>query len=146
MHTDSFQDLVARFHIYVSLHSSSTHAGSFNVGDGRPVSWELKWPVVCGYFGLEGVRPEAQVSDQIYGIEWLMAEQGSWPAWVNQNGLRENALNDVQWDILDTSLSNPIRIDYDLSASREIGFQETMEPEQGYLLAFDRLRKVKFLP
>lgn len=146
LHTDSFQDVVARFHIHVSLHPETTNRRAFNVGDGDPVSWQIKWPLVCNYFGLEGVGPQEQGTGQAYGIDWLMAHKDSWPGWAVAHGLQSNAMNDVQWDILATTLAMPIRIDYDLTASREIGFDEKLEPAQGYTLVFDRLRDAKFLP
>ncbi|KAH9232369.1 hypothetical protein K456DRAFT_37604 [Colletotrichum gloeosporioides 23] len=113
----SFLDLVARFHIHVSLHPEGTNGRAFNIGD-----------------------------DQAYGIEWLMAQKDSWPVWVAAHGLQPSAMDDVQWDILATTLATSIRIDYDLTASREIGFCETLEPGKGYTLAFDRLREANFLP
>ncbi|KAI0534958.1 hypothetical protein GGR58DRAFT_519771 [Xylaria digitata] len=146
LHTDSFQDLVAHFHIHVSLHPEKTQGRSLNIGDGESVSWERKWPVLCKYFDLEGVGPSEQIDKELSGIEWVMAQRDSWPAWIKENGLRDNVLEETKWDILDTSWRSSIQIDYDLTASREVGFYETLEPGQGYMLAFDRLRKGKFLP
>ncbi|KAK1725203.1 uncharacterized protein BDZ83DRAFT_719430 [Colletotrichum acutatum] len=122
LHTDSFQDLVARFHIYASLYPDKTHERPFNVGDGDSVSWEMKWRLVCQYFGLDG------------------------PDWVFANGLERGALENVNWDILAATLASPMRIDYDLRVSRDIGFSETMEPGRGYILAFDWLIEANFLP
>ncbi|KAF5502419.1 Short chain dehydrogenase sirR [Colletotrichum aenigma] len=121
LHTDSFKDVVARFHIHVSLHPEGTNGRALSVGDGEPVSWQMKWPLVCNYFGLEGVGPQERATDQAYGIEWLMAQKDSWPVWVAAHGLQPSAMDDVQWDILATTLATPIRIDFDLMASREIG-------------------------
>lgn len=146
LRTESSQDLIAHFHIHVSMHAELTDGRSFNIGDGDPVSWEVTWPVLCNYFGLEGVGPSSKAEGELYGIEWLMAEKDLWPAWVQENGLRENALDAMQWDILGVCLSLPMRIDFDLTASREIGFQETLGPGEGYILAFDRLREGRFLP
>lgn len=128
LRTESSQDLIAHFHIHVSLLAEKTNRRSFNVGDGDPVSWELTWPVLCKYFGLNGVGPSAKNEGEIYGIEWLMDQRYSWPAWIQEQGLRKNALEDMQWDILQTALILPIRIDFELSASSEIGIRETLEP------------------
>ncbi|RSL43304.1 hypothetical protein CEP51_016379 [Fusarium floridanum] len=146
LRTESAQDLVAHIHIHVSLHTDKTSGRSFNVGDGDPVSWELTWPVLCEYFGLKGVGPLAQKEGEIYGIEWLMAQKESWPDWTQEQGLRKNALEDMQWDILQMILTLPVRIDYDLGASREIGFREILKPGEGYMVAFDRLREAQLLP
>ncbi|KAH7018768.1 hypothetical protein EDB80DRAFT_699362 [Ilyonectria destructans] len=146
LHTDSFQDLVARLHIHVSLHPEKVHGRSFNIGDGKSVSWEMKWPIVCAYFGLTGVGPPAKIGGQAQGKEWLMAHKHSWSTWTKENGLGAKSLDDAWSDVLVTSLSMPVRIDFDLGASRDIGFSESMEPGEGFLLAFDRLREAKFLP
>lgn len=119
LHSDSFQDIVAHLHIYTSLHAGKTHGRSFNVADGEGTSWKVKWPIVCNYFGLKGVGPSTQVAGELQGIQWLLAQKGSWSEWAEDNGLRGNVLENMQWDILDTALSLPLRIDYDLSASRD---------------------------
>ncbi|KAF3069710.1 3-oxo-Delta(4,5)-steroid 5-beta-reductase [Daldinia childiae] len=146
LHSDSSQDVVAHFHIYTSLHGDKTHGRSFNVADGEGTSWKVKWPIVCNYFGLKGVGPSAQVAGELQGTKWLLAQKYLWSAWAKDNGLKGDVLENMQWDILDTALSLPLRIDYDLGASREIGFQETMDVGKGFLVAFDRLRRAKFLP
>ncbi|KAL6408614.1 hypothetical protein AUP68_07558 [Ilyonectria robusta] len=146
IHTDSSQDIVARLDIHISLSPEQSHGRSFNVGDGESVTWEAKWPVLCRYFGLDGVGPSMQNNGEPQGIEWLMSEKAKWPAWIRENGLVDNALEAMHWDILQTSLLTTVRIDFDLGASREIGFQETKGPGEGYILAFDRLRDAKFLP
>ncbi|KAK7442900.1 hypothetical protein Landi51_09448 [Colletotrichum acutatum] len=75
LHTDSFQDLVARFHIYASLYPDKTHERPLNVGDGDSVSWEMKWRLVCQYFGLDGVGPQDQSTSQAFGIDWIIAQK-----------------------------------------------------------------------
>ncbi|KXH25574.1 hypothetical protein CNYM01_00355 [Colletotrichum nymphaeae SA-01] len=146
LHTDSFQDLVARFHIHASLHPDKTHERSSYVRDGNSFSWEMKWRLVCQYFGLDGVGPQDQPASQAIGIDWLIAQRDGWPDWVLANGLEQGALENVNWDILAATLTWPMRIDYDLTASRDIGFTETLEPGRGYILAFDRLVEANFLP
>lgn len=146
LHTDSFQDLVARFHIHTSLHPEETHERSFNIGDGDSVSWEMKWRLICRYFGLNGVDPQGQLTNQVFGIDWLIVQKDKWSDWVLANGLERGSLENVNWDILAATLASPIRIDYDLTASRDIGFTEILEPGRGYILAFDRLVEAKFLP
>lgn len=58
--TDTSQDILARFHLYASMHPDAVHARAFNVADGIPevVTWEMVWPGVCSYFGLRGVPPD----------------------------------------------------------------------------------------
>lgn len=106
----------------------------------------MKWRLVCQYFGLDGVGPQDQPASQAFGIDWLIAQKDGWPDWVLANGLEQGALENVNWDILAATLTWPMRIDYDLTASRDIGFTETLEPGRGYILAFDRLVEANFLP
>jgi hypothetical protein len=55
LHTDVSPSLLARFHIYASLHPSLTAREAFNIGDDPAgVSWMAVWPRICAYFGLVG--------------------------------------------------------------------------------------------
>ena len=40
----------------------------------------------------------------------------------------------------------PFRRDYDLTASREIGFTEERPHYQGYIRCFEEMRKAKIIP
>lgn len=58
LHTDVSQSLLARFHIYASLHPDLTARQSFNIGDDPSgVSWMAVWPRICAHFGLVGTGP-----------------------------------------------------------------------------------------
>lgn len=57
-HTDTSQDILARFEIYASLNGEKTGQGkSFNCSDGPVVTWSEKWPRIAEYFGLKGTGP-----------------------------------------------------------------------------------------
>ena len=58
LHTDTSQDILARFHIFASPHADAVAGQAFNVADGDVVTWEEIWPGVCSWFGLKGVGPD----------------------------------------------------------------------------------------
>lgn len=104
LHTDTSQDILARFHIYASFHPDQTAERAFNVADGPATTWEQDWPRVCEYFGLRGVGPEhgkAAFSAQ----QWMESHQHEWSAWVAKNGLKEGALEGTSWEFMQVSLS-----------------------------------------
>lgn len=55
--SDSSQGIVARFHIFASLHPDKVSGQRFNISDEETVSWETLWPAACEYFNLKGVGP-----------------------------------------------------------------------------------------
>ena len=56
---DSSQDIIARFAIYASLKSDIPRGESFNAADSAQYStWSAKWPIICRWFGLQGVAPD----------------------------------------------------------------------------------------
>lgn len=146
LHTDSFQDIVARFHLYVSLHPEKTHGLAFNIGDGAATSWERKWSVLCEYFGLRGVAPSEEGEGEGLDIQWMLRQKESWPSWIKETGLRANALEGINWDHLEICFYLNMSIDFDLSASQQVGFREALQPGQGYIRAFERLKQAKLLP
>ena len=57
-HLDTAQDILSRMEIFAALNPDKCgNGGSFNMGDGLPVSWSGVWPGLCKYFGLVGSGP-----------------------------------------------------------------------------------------
>jgi hypothetical protein len=57
MSHDSSADMIARQTLHVCFAPSTSKGQAFNVGDERPPHcWRDKWPVLCGLFGLRGVK------------------------------------------------------------------------------------------
>jgi hypothetical protein len=55
---DSPQDELAIFSIFASLHPETCGDGRrFNTAVVKSSPWSEKWPVICDYFGLQGVAP-----------------------------------------------------------------------------------------
>lgn len=143
-HTDTSQDILARFHIYASLHPLEVSGRAFNVADGPATTWEQEWPEVCAYFGLKGLAPnEAEPFD---AQKWMESHQSQWAEWVQKFGLKEGALEGTAWDFMQAITSIPFRRDYDLSAARSIGFTEERKHAEGYKICFDQMRKARIIP
>jgi hypothetical protein len=91
-------DQLGRFHIYASLHPELTAGKAFNIADvDEGLSWEVVWPGIARYFGLEGVGSEG-----LRGEEWVRAKKDKWDAWTSENGLREKVLDNTCWDFMTT--------------------------------------------
>ena len=70
-HTDTSQDILARFEIYAALRSDKTGQGrSFNCADGPVVTWAQKWSRIASYFDLNGVGPGPSSGNMGYLGEW----------------------------------------------------------------------------
>ena len=149
LHTDTSQDLVAKFHIFASLHPESTNGLAINVGDSEGISWEIVWPEVCAYFGLKGMGPRDEVTDKekLVGLEWIMARKEQWGAWVKENGLKEGFVETASWDMFAGLLQYiPFDRNMDLKLSKKIGFGESSKTVDGYITAFERMREAKIIP
>jgi nucleoside-diphosphate-sugar epimerase len=144
LHTDTSHDILARFHIYASLHPDKTAKRAFNVADGAATTWKEVWPEICAYFGLKGVAPE---SDKVFNAQaWMEDHRSEWSNWVQKNGLREGALEGTTWKFMTDVIGIPFRRDYDLSASRSVGFTEERPHAEGYRLCFEEMRRARIIP
>lgn len=145
LHTDTSQDILARFHIYASLRAEQTSERAFNVTDGPATTWEEVWPQVCAYFGLKGIAPESS-GEPFSAQTWMESHQGDWASWVSRNGLKEGALEGTSWEFMQAVIGIPFRRDYDPTASREIGFTEERPHAEGYKRVFEEMRVAKIIP
>jgi len=149
LHTDTSQDILARFHIHASLHPNEVSERTFNVADGPATTWEVEWPKICEYFGLRGIPPPSTTTNgeaPFNAQEWVDSHRSIWADWVARNQLREGALEGTGWKFMQDVMAIPFRRDYDLSASREVGFTEEREHYLGYLRCFDEMSKARIIP
>jgi hypothetical protein len=87
----SSQDIIDRFAIWASLHPESSAWQIFNVADNsQPISWSVKWPIVCRYFGLKGVAPTDGPGP--VPAEFLCEHQDEWLAMEKERGLQTGHL------------------------------------------------------
>ena len=143
LHTDTSQDILARFHIFASFHADAVAGRAFNIADGDVVTWEQIWPGVCSWFGLKGVGPDQSRST---GTQWVQEHKGQWNAWVKEHGLKEGALEATSWDFMAVIMGITFDRHYDLSACRQVGFDETVSTVKGYTLAFERMKQARIIP
>jgi len=142
-HTDTSQDILARFHIFASTHPSAVSKRAFNVADGPAVTWADVWPGICQYFDLKGTPSS---TDRPTGAQWMRQHRAQWGKWVEENGLREGAVEGTSWDFMAQIMSIPFARDYDLSAAREIGFTESVDHLMSYHLVFERMKAARLIP
>jgi hypothetical protein len=80
LHTDSAQDLLGNFTVFVSMQGDKTAGQSFNIADNDGVTWESTWPGICAYFGLEGTGP-VDDPNLSQGEKWIMKQKPNWSSW-----------------------------------------------------------------
>lgn len=145
LHTDTSQDILARFHVHASLNPTETTERAFNVVDGPATTWKEVWPQICEYFGLKGTPPSS--SGEPFNVaKWMREHQSSWSDWIEKNKLRPGALEVTSFDFMHAITNIPFRRDYDASASRSVGFTEERPHAEGYKLAFDEMRRARIIP
>jgi len=124
LHTDTSQDILARFHVFASLCPDKTGGMAFNVADGDVITWEDKWPSVCAYFGLKGVGPD-ETHSRPTGTQWIKEHRADWDKWVAENDLRKGIMEATKWNFMESVMGKAVfDRHYDLSACREIGFND----------------------
>ena len=145
-HSDTHQDILAKFHIWSALHPEQVQGKAFNVADGEIVTWADVWPGICAWFGLKGVGPTTTSSQELGG-SYVSAHQSLWSEFEKSNGLRDGAMAATGWWFMDAIMTK-IEFDrqYDLSRSREVGFEEKIDTTDGYVLSFERMRKGGVIP
>ncbi|PNS21570.1 hypothetical protein CAC42_929 [Sphaceloma murrayae] len=144
-HSDTFQDILAQQEIHISLNEDNIPSGkSFNAADGEVTTWEKKWPALAACFGLKGVGPGKEPVDcaafaKAHGAEWRKLEA--------KNGLKKGVFEDYSWGFVKgVCAAFDFDREYDLSDTREIGFNETIETVKGYQIAFERMKDARILP
>jgi hypothetical protein len=145
-HTDTSQDILTRFTIFVSLKAENTNGHAYNIGcSDECTSWESKWSGICEYFGLEGVSPQP---DHTFSVSrWIEEHRAHCQRWVEEFQLREGAFEGTSWDFLEALVAeSDFDRQYDLSAARSLGFHETIDTVDSYHKAFDRYRQAKIIP
>ena len=144
-HTDTHQDILAKFHIWSALRPEQVKGKAFNIADGQVISWADIWPGISSWFDLKGVGPTASSQEQ--GGSYVSAHQSLWPEFEKSTGLREGTMAATGWPFMDAILKH---LDFDrqfeLSRSREVEFEEKIDTIKGYILCFERMRRGGVIP
>lgn len=144
-HTDTFQDIAAKMEIYAALNPDKCGFGSsFNIANGDVTTWADKWPGICAYFGLKGVGPQGTFEPPAVFVK---KHADVWNQLVERQGLKSGLIESFFWPFLDVMMDKAFfDRQYDLTAARSIGFEETIDTVKAYTVAFDRMRAAKVIP
>lgn len=107
LHTDTSQDVLARFHVFASLNPERVAGEAFNVADGDAVTWEAVWPKLCAWFGLTGGGPLGG-SEHFDAKLWVERYQGEWEGWAKRNGLVPGIIGESGWSFMQVRFGNPL--------------------------------------
>ena len=141
---DASADVIARFSIWASLHPECCGGGElFNIADqARPSRMSERWPVIAGYFGLEGVGPDVVVGkDVMKPGEYIEKHKLALEEWGGKGStvFKAEALDAYGYHYtFDRHMS--------LEKARKVGFAEEIEPMTSWFKAFDRLRLAGMVP
>lgn len=144
-HTDTFQDILGRMNIYAAVnHDKCGNGGTFNCANGDLVTWADKWSGICKAFDLEGTPPGTEP----YSIEeFVQANQDQWEAVVKKHNLKKGIMENFSWPFLYFVMTVfDFDRQYDINASRAVGFQEEVDTVKGFTTAFERMRDAKIIP
>lgn len=148
-HTDVSQSLLARFHIYASLHPNLTAHQAFNIGDEPAgVTWAALWPRISAYFGLVGAGPIDDSPQEANNIDkYMQTNRAEWTAWEAKHDLKKGVIKGTDFTFLTIMLGMAVfGREYDLGKAQEIGFRETRDTVDGYLNAFELMKNAKIIP
>lgn len=148
---DSSQDILAKASIYASLHPEVSAAQRYNVADNAtPSTWEVKWPVICEYFGLKGVGPPPGGSGP-QPSQYLLDHLTEWQALEKEYGLKGGRVgNDISVNGYAHFLMTLFDFDRHLDMTKLHGMMGDAKMETDakgtWWTAFDRFRKANIIP
>jgi hypothetical protein len=143
----STQDTVAHLNIHASLQPAERVAGrGFNAAD-KLTSWSSLWPQLCAYFGLEGTGPDDAPDLPPTGTAWIRSHYSRWTEWESEHNLKPGILETTSWEFMEINLTFTVfDRELDVQAARGLGFQEELDPMEGYRAAFERMRVARVIP
>uniref|UniRef100_A0A8H7N4H5 PRISE-like Rossmann-fold domain-containing protein n=1 Tax=Bionectria ochroleuca TaxID=29856 RepID=A0A8H7N4H5_BIOOC len=97
LHTDTSQDILGDFTIFLSMRGESSSGKSFNIADNDGVSWESTWGGICSYFGLKGVEPMDNTSS-LQGEAWVTSIKSQWAEWEADHALKKGTVEAAPWE------------------------------------------------
>ncbi|GAA5874724.1 hypothetical protein JCM8547_005194 [Rhodosporidiobolus lusitaniae] len=147
----------AEFQLY-ALQKPEAYNRTFNIHDGRAVSWAELWPKIADYFGVPLPSPLADdlPSDKTAGedvamvhsaSEWASQHSSDFDFLVQSHGLQEDSFKYATWDFLDFTTSRTWEDRGSLDEARSIGWTKDVDSfEEGFKLVFEQLKKLKVIP
>jgi hypothetical protein len=148
---DSSQDIIARFSIYASLNPELCGDQAFNVADhSKASSWEVKWPLICEFFGLVGTPPPVGGSGPQPG-QYLEDHRTEWMKLEKKHGLQTGRVgNDLSYGGFPYFIMTMFNFDRELDMTKMHkawgkDVEET-DAKGAWWTAFERFRKAKIIP
>ncbi|CAK7242297.1 MAG: hypothetical protein STHCBS139747_003784 [Sporothrix thermara] len=148
---DSSAEMIARQTLHVALSDKfrASKGESFNVADERtPRTWETRWPDLCAYFGLVGVKKAEDnpvevrryIRDNIATWNHMEAKYGLQPGHADSPHIFPG------FEYFLISLFDQDR-QYDMTKMYDVaGFQEERDTTHAWGRVFDHMRAAKILP
>lgn len=122
---------------------------AFNVADYRePKCWQEKWPLLCGLFGLKGVKIEQE--DPVNIRQYIEDNFAVWEEMERKHSLQSGHANNPkllaghEWFLL-----SHFGVDRQFVMSRmydEAGFKEERSFEEGWGPVYTRMRQATIIP
>jgi hypothetical protein len=144
---DSSSDIIARQTIHLSLSEKTEKGGGYNVADEKePSKWEIKWPILCSLFGLQGIGPAANPPEM---RKFIKDNIKTWHDMESKHGLQtEHADSPRVFPGFEYFLMTQFDFDrqYDMSKMYATGFSEERETKEAWGAVFDRMKKAKIIP
>ncbi|KAF9874397.1 hypothetical protein CkaCkLH20_07960 [Colletotrichum karsti] len=147
---DASADMIARqtLHLSTTAVQSVKKGDAFNVGDAkRPSCWREKWPVLCEYFGLKGVKSEQD--NPIEVRKFIRENLSAWSELEGRYGLEKgHADNPMIYPGFEYFLLTQFDTDrhFDMSKMYATGFGEERSTIEAWGKVFDRMREAKIIP
>ena len=99
------------------------------------------WPAIAQYFGLEGVGPDVDTKNALKPGEYIEKHKQVLEDWGGKGTkvFRTEALDEYGYHFtFDRHMS--------LEKTRDVGFEEEIEPMASWTKAFDRLKMAGMIP
>ncbi|OAA67104.1 hypothetical protein SPI_01680 [Niveomyces insectorum RCEF 264] len=149
---DSSAEMIARQTMHVALaprYRGRQEGVSFNVGDGRtPCTWETRWPDICAYFGLRGVKQPADNPIEVRAF--IRSHLDAWRGLETKHGLQTgHADNERIHPGFEYFLLSQFDQDREFDMRKmydEAGFTEERDPKTAWGRVFDQMKAAKIIP
>ncbi|RDW65634.1 SDR family oxidoreductase [Aspergillus mulundensis] len=147
---DSNQDIIGRFAVYASLHPEWSAGERYNVADNATYSsWEVRWPIICDYFGLKGVAPTNGPGPD--PSVYIHENRERWFELERKYGLKGGRVgNEKSLTIVSNFLMNQFDFDRQIDLTkmhRAWGdAKEETDVQGAWHVAFDRFRAANIIP
>ncbi|OAS99931.1 SirQ protein [Blastomyces dermatitidis ER-3] len=150
---DAGADMIAKSAIHLSLSSNLLANGEgFNVASSStPWSWEMKWPVICTWFGLEGIPPvdrERSETETPGPDEYIRNHEEEYKRMVKEYGLKGWKVASPSMDGSENWGLTKLNFDrqVDLRKTIATGYTDEESNAETWIRALERMRSAKVIP